>query len=375
MREVFGAVIATALVLIAVFVPVAFFPGHDRPPVSAVRADDRVLGGDLGVQRADADAGAVGAAAAARRARQRLVLRPDRARHPRRRRNVYVPDRPRADARALGGGGRSSSGCSALTYYVYNRVPQAFVPEEDAGYFISIVQAPPGASLEYTTNVVEGGREDPAGRARGRVGVLDPRLQLRRQRAEPGADLHAAQAVRRAGAAGAAHPGAAAAAARPAVRHPGRARHPVRAAGDQHRQLRRLHVRGARPGRRGDIQSLGTAVQALVGASQQSTQVAGLFSSFTANDPQLAVDIDREKARSLGLPISEITSAMQIYLGSAVRQRLRFQQPRLPRLRAGGQGVPVGPARPRAVLRAHDERATWCRSPTSCACARRRRRR
>jgi HAE1 family hydrophobic/amphiphilic exporter-1 len=45
--------------------------------------------------------------------------------------------------------------------------------------------------------------------------------------------------------------------------------------------------------------------------------VTGLFSSFTANDPQLAVDIDREKARSLGLPISEITEAMQIYLGSA----------------------------------------------------------
>ena len=60
-----------------------------------------------------------------------------------------------------------------------------------------------------------------------------------------------------------------------------------------------------------------TPCSALIGASQQSTQVAGLFSSFTANDPQLAVDIDREKARSLGLPISEITSAMQIYLGSA----------------------------------------------------------
>jgi hydrophobic/amphiphilic exporter-1 (mainly G- bacteria), HAE1 family len=45
--------------------------------------------------------------------------------------------------------------------------------------------------------------------------------------------------------------------------------------------------------------------------------VAGLFSSFTASDPQLAVDIDRDRARSLGLPIAEITNAMQIYLGSA----------------------------------------------------------
>src|SRR5207244_4348572 len=55
----------------------------------------------------------------------------------------------------------------------------------------------------------------------------------------------------------------------------------------------------------------------VIGASRQSPRVTGLFSSFTANDPQLAVDIDREKARSLGLPISEITNAMQIYLGSA----------------------------------------------------------
>ena len=63
MREVFGAVIATALVLIAVFVPVAFFPGHDRPPVSAVCADDCLLGRDFRIQRPDTDASAVGAAA------------------------------------------------------------------------------------------------------------------------------------------------------------------------------------------------------------------------------------------------------------------------------------------------------------------------
>jgi HAE1 family hydrophobic/amphiphilic exporter-1 len=66
-----------------------------------------------------------------------------------------------------------------------------------------------------------------------------------------------------------------------------------------------------------DINNLSGALQALVGASQQSSQVAGLFSSFTASDPQLAVDIDREKALSLGLPIGEITSAMHTYLVSA----------------------------------------------------------
>jgi HAE1 family hydrophobic/amphiphilic exporter-1 len=65
-----------------------------------------------------------------------------------------------------------------------------------------------------------------------------------------------------------------------------------------------------------DIQNLAGATFALIGASRQSERVTGLFSAFTANDPQLAVDIDRDKAQSLGLPISEITSALQIYLGS-----------------------------------------------------------
>ena len=41
-----------------------------------------------------------------------------------------------------------------------------------------------------------------------------------------------------------------------------------------------------------------------------------LFSSFTANDPQLVVQIDRDRARSLGLPIREITDALSVFLGS-----------------------------------------------------------
>ena len=57
MKEVAGAVIATSLVLVAVFVPVALFPGNHRNPLSAIRSDDRVLRFDLRVQRADADSG------------------------------------------------------------------------------------------------------------------------------------------------------------------------------------------------------------------------------------------------------------------------------------------------------------------------------
>ena len=42
----------------------------------------------------------------------------------------------------------------------------------------------------------------------------------------------------------------------------------------------------------------------------------GAFSSFRADDPQMIVDIDRDKARSLGLPLREVTDALQVFLGS-----------------------------------------------------------
>jgi hydrophobic/amphiphilic exporter-1 (mainly G- bacteria), HAE1 family len=41
-----------------------------------------------------------------------------------------------------------------------------------------------------------------------------------------------------------------------------------------------------------------------------------LFTNFTAGDPQLVVDIDREKVKSLGMPLSEVTDALQVFLGS-----------------------------------------------------------
>src|SRR5207249_7924601 len=42
----------------------------------------------------------------------------------------------------------------AATAYMYVHVPTGFVPQEDQNYFIVVVQAPPGASLSYTTNVL-----------------------------------------------------------------------------------------------------------------------------------------------------------------------------------------------------------------------------
>lgn len=43
----------------------------------------------------------------------------------------------------------------ALTYWIYTIVPTGFLPEEDQGYFITIVKAPEGVSLNYTEKVLE----------------------------------------------------------------------------------------------------------------------------------------------------------------------------------------------------------------------------
>ena len=43
--------------------------------------------------------------------------------------------------------------CLGLTYWIYQIVPRGFIPEDDQGYIMMIVQAPQGASLEYTRNL------------------------------------------------------------------------------------------------------------------------------------------------------------------------------------------------------------------------------
>src|SRR5690606_3028080 len=44
-------------------------------------------------------------------------------------------------------------------------------------------------------------------------------------------------------------------------------------------------------------------------------RLAGVFSTFAANTPQIYLDIDREKAQTLGVGISDIFTALQATLG------------------------------------------------------------
>ena len=57
-------------------------------------------------------------------------------------------------------------------------------------------------------------------------------------------------------------------------------------------------------------------LQTMIGQSHQSQALGGVFSTFTVNVPQLDADIDRVKAKQQGVPLQNLFETMQIYLGS-----------------------------------------------------------
>lgn len=63
-------------------------------------------------------------------------------------------------------------------------------------------------------------------------------------------------------------------------------------------------------------QALDAAVKAVTGRAWQTPELAGVFSSYNINVPQLYADIDRAKAIQLGVPVSDVFQTMQVYLGS-----------------------------------------------------------
>jgi HAE1 family hydrophobic/amphiphilic exporter-1 len=63
----------------------------------------------------------------------------------------------------------------------------------------------------------------------------------------------------------------------------------------------------------GDLDRVAHTIVAMGG---QRKDLTGLFTSFTSNDPQVLVNIDREKAKAMGVPFSQISDALQVYMGS-----------------------------------------------------------
>src|ERR1700751_3722835 len=62
---------------------------------------------------------------------------------------------------------------------------------------------------------------------------------------------------------------------------------------------------------------LAAATDELVAAARKAPGLTSVFSPFSANTPQVFVDIDRVKAQKLGVPIQNVTDAIETYFGSA----------------------------------------------------------
>jgi len=65
------------------------------------------------------------------------------------------------------------------------------------------------------------------------------------------------------------------------------------------------------------VQDLGAQAKTFIGAAMQRPELARLFTAFDPNVPQVALDVDREKARKLGVPITDVFSTLQASLGGA----------------------------------------------------------
>ena len=63
-------------------------------------------------------------------------------------------------------------------------------------------------------------------------------------------------------------------------------------------------------------EALDQAAKAFMMKAYQAPELTGMFTTYQVNVPQLYADIDRTRARQLNVPVTEIFDTMQVYLGS-----------------------------------------------------------
>ena len=316
MAEVFSAVIVIGVVLVAVFVPVAFFPGTTGrmyQQFSITIAFAVVLSVFIAVTLTPALSGLLLDTKSTRKEGwffgwvNRVIESGTQ---------LYVAVVRRLLRFEIATLLVFAVGLWA-TVVVYRAVPSSFVPEEDEGYFISIIQAPSGASLEYTTNVAKEAEAiilaQPEVVATFAIagfsfsgsspnqGLMFTKLEDWSERRDPSQSLSAILGRLRGQLIGGIPGGLVIPVAPPSIQG-------VSAFGGF--QFEVLDGSG------GPIENLAAVTQQIVAAGNQSGRVEGLFSSFTADDPQLVVSIDRDRARSLNLPISAVTNTLGVLLGS-----------------------------------------------------------
>jgi HAE1 family hydrophobic/amphiphilic exporter-1 len=334
MSEVTSAVIATSLVLIAVFVPVSFFPGTTG-----------ILYRQFSLTIAFSIAISAFNALTLSPALSALLLRGEEAR-PRQLDFLHISFVSRAFAAFIHGADNFVTWMASTyariihvalqlryvllvvffaglgaTVWVYRAVPTGFIPQEDRGYFMVIVQAPPGSSLSYTTALSE--------RAEG-ILSQEPEIGLRLFSvigfSLAGSSSNAGMMFVNTGPTGEQH---------------GKRRSTAEILKDVSPKLQMLMfapngglVEAFEPpavegvGSFGGFQfmlqdqggntlsDLDRTAHQMVAASAGQKELSNLFTTFSANDPQELVTIDREKAKAMGVSLSQISTTLNVFMGS-----------------------------------------------------------
>ncbi len=315
MQQITGPIIAITLVLLSVFVPIAFIPG---------------LSGVLFQQFAVTICIAMLISAL-----NALTLSPALCgvflRHTGPRRGILGWVLSRIDNTRNGysrivnqllrfalGGVLVIGLCAFGIFLIQGTLPVGFLPEEDQGGFFTIIQLPDGASVKRTSDVVN--RVEKMNRAlpgslhtfavigysfldtvqEPNVGFVFTRLKPFEQRTAANTHVQAllgqvfgqSQGIR-------------AATIFPFNLPPIIGLSP---GGGFEYELEGLQGQ--------DPQQLGSAMLGLVGAANSDHRLARVFSTFTATNPSIYLNIDRTKAQALGVNINDIFTALQTTLGS-----------------------------------------------------------
>ncbi len=210
------------------------------------------------------------------------------------------------------------AGAVALIVTLGGSLPQGFLPSEDQGYLMVDVQLPDGASLQRTENVTKQvvdltsktpGVEDVVivngysilnGATSSNAALVIATMKNWEDRQAP--DLRIDAILAKFWAEFSTIPGANIIAFNPP---------PIPGLGTTGGVQVMLQQTGG-----GSPQDLSSALGSMIYSANQSAEVGRAYSTFRANVPQVFIDLDREKAKTLGINVSDVFTTLQAYLGS-----------------------------------------------------------
>jgi HAE1 family hydrophobic/amphiphilic exporter-1 len=214
-----------------------------------------------------------------------------------------------------------------LTGWLYVKTPTSFLPEEDQGYFITIVQGPEGVSLQYTSEVMEKVESEilqmpevlgtfaiggfAFGGATPNQGIIFTPLKRWRERSRPDQTVQAITG--KLFAKFALIPEARIIPINPPA---------IQGLGTfggftLKLQDRRLNA---------DLDSMVATMGQFLGAANQTPGLQRVFTQFAANSPQLLIEVNRDRAKVLGVNLDEVFKTLQTALGGEYINDFTLQQ-------------------------------------------------